>query len=183
MLDKKSPLLVYRRNYCQKLIFLEWMFPADFTFPHFLPSLLLIPFSCISTGSLKHSFGWHLFLFWLPQEHQISFWNSSIKTDGNLDATVIPGEHIPLLKQMLDSADQACDPSSVIRCSFLDSWANDREATERSVTYTLQQGHALLILLLYKDCQGSWFLAPLQSPWFLPISSVILPVPITLWAS
>ena len=139
MLDRRSPLLIYRRTYCQKLIFLEWMFPADFTFSPFPPILTPHPF-LLHFNWFLHSFSWHLFLFWLPQEHQISFWNSSIKTVGNLDAAVIPGEHIPLLKQMLDSADQVRDPSSVIRCSFLDSWANDREAIERSVTCTHCRG-------------------------------------------
>ena len=75
------------------------MFPADFTSSPFPPILIPHPFLLHFTDSFKHSFGWHLLLFWLSQEHQISFWNSSVQIVGNLDAAVIPGEHIPLSEQ------------------------------------------------------------------------------------
>ena len=69
MLDKKPWLLVCRRPYFQKLIFLEWMFPALSPPPYFLPSLVLNPFLLHYNWFIETQFQLAFVLFWLPQEH------------------------------------------------------------------------------------------------------------------
>lgn len=150
-----------------------------FLLPHFLSSFVLIPFSyfnwflqtvlvgiwfCLCLKSIRFPFG-----------------NSSIQTAGNLNVAVIPGmstfHYRSGPKQMLallDSADQAHDPNSSYQMLFLrqlSQWQRDN----RKVCNIHTAGVACSPHSCFTKIARVLILAPLQSPWFLPISSVITP--------